>query len=176
MKLVMDTQVRLTEFKNSLKKNTFIESLDDDNYIEINETMLFVWDYLGILDNERVFDSFCLVDNIIILIDSETQIFEAYRDGKKIDHIIFSDIIKWIKIKHDNDKKRLLRKMRKFREDLLDHKLKYTYYRGIFSDKFSVFMKGKEILLPSWNSKDDINLLGLEENFSFFLKACKLIL
>ena len=42
MKLVMDTQIRLTEFKNSLKKNIFIESLGNDNYIELNETMLFV--------------------------------------------------------------------------------------------------------------------------------------
>jgi hypothetical protein len=150
MKLVMDTQVRLTEFKTPLKKKIFIESLKTkNNYIELNDKTLFIWDYLGVLDNERVFDSFCQIDNITILLDTETQIFEAYRDGVKIDHVIFNDIMKWIKIKHDNDKRRLLRKMKKFREDFLDHKLKYTYYRGIFSDRFSVFMKGKELLLPA---------------------------
>jgi hypothetical protein len=37
-------------------------------------------------------------------------------------------------------------------------------------------MKGKELLLPAWNKDDDITLLGMEENFSFFLKLCKLVL
>jgi hypothetical protein len=177
MKLVMDTQVRLTEFKTSMKKKAFIDSLKTkNNYIELNDTTIFIWDHLGMLDNEKVFDSFCQIDNITLLLDSETQVFEVYRDGMKFDHVIFKEVSKWIKIKHDGDKRRLLRKMKKFREDFLDLKLNYTYYRGILSDKFSIFMKGKELLLPSWSKKDDINLLGIEENFSFFLKVCKLVL
>lgn len=176
MKLVMDTQVRLTEFKSYLKKESFLESLEEDNYIELNDTMVFIWDYLGVLDNERVFNSFCIIDDIIILLDSETQLYEAYRNGVSFDHVIFKDIVHWIKIKYDGDKKRLLKKMNKFREDLLDHNLKAEYYRGIFSDKFSIFMRNRELLISSWNSSDDKKLLGLEENFSFFLKTCKLIL
>jgi len=42
MKLVMDTQVRLTEFKSYLKKESFLESLEEDNYIELNDTMVFI--------------------------------------------------------------------------------------------------------------------------------------
>jgi len=108
--------------------------------------------------------------------DSETQLYEAFRDGIRFDHAIFKDLIHWVKIKYDNDKKRLLSKMKKFREDLLDYNLKATYYRGIFSDKFSIFINDRELLIMSWNSKDDKKILGLEENFSFFLKICKLIL
>jgi len=66
--------------------------------------------------------------------------------------------------------------MKKFREDLLERSLKATYYRGIFSDKFSVYINGKELLVTSWDTKNDKKLLGIEETFSFFLKACKLIL
>jgi len=176
MKLVMDTQVRLTEFKSSLKKDIFLESLDSDNYIELNDTMIFIWDYLDELDNERVFNSFCIIDDITILLDSETQSYEAYRDGIRFDHAIFKDMAHWIKIKYDGDKKRLLKKMSKFREDLLNHNLKAIYYRGIFSDKFSIYINNKELLISAWNNNDDKNILGLEENFSFFLKTCKLIL
>ena len=176
MRLVMDTQIRLTEFKNSLGKNIFLDSLEEDNYIELNETTLFIWDYKGVLNNEKVFNSFCIIEDIIILLDSETQLYEAYRKGIKFDHIIFKDIAHWVKIKYEKDNKRLLKKMRKFREDLLDHNLSPDYYRGIFSDKFSIFMKDRELLISSWNPKDDKKLLGLEENFSFFLKACRLIL
>lgn len=176
MRLVTDTQIRLTEFKNPLKKKIFLESLEGDNFISLNDTMIFIWDYLEILDNEKVFNAFCIIDNITILLDSESQEYEAYRDGIRFDHPLFKDIAHWVKIKYDNDKRRLLRRMRKFREDLLYYNLKAEYYRGIYSDKFSVFIKNKELLVISWNLKNDKKLLGLEENFSFFLKACKLIL
>ena len=150
MRLVMDTQVRLTEFKNTLKRDMFLKSLKtDNNYIILNDTMIFIWDYLNVLNNERVFNSFCIIDNIILLADSETQIYEAYRDGKKFDHIIFKDMTRWIKIKYDKDNRRLLRKMKIFRESLLKHKLKALYYRGMYSDKFSVLIKNREVLLIS---------------------------
>jgi len=176
MRLVMNTQIRLTEFKNSLKKDTFLESLTDDNHIVINDKALFLWNYPNKLDNERVFNSFCIIDNIIMLMDSETQIYEVYKDGTRFEHEIFKDIIRWVKIKYEGDKKRLLYKMRKFREDLLSHDLSPAYYRGIFSNRFTVFINDKEILLPSWDDKNDKKILGVDENFSFFLKLCKLIL
>ena len=176
MRLVMDTQVRLTRFTTTLKKDTFVETLNSDNYVVINDNLIFIWNYPGILDNERVFNSFCIIDNIIILLDSESQMYEAYRDGIKYDHIMFKDIARWIKIKYDDDGRRLLRRMNKFRKELLGHDLKAIYYRGIFSDKFSVFLKERELLVTSWNDRDDTKLLGMEENFSFFLKTCKLIL
>jgi hypothetical protein len=37
-------------------------------------------------------------------------------------------------------------------------------------------MNSRELLITSWNDTDDKNRLGLEENFSFFLKTCKLVL
>jgi hypothetical protein len=66
--------------------------------------------------------------------------------------------------------------MRKFREDLLERNLKAEYYRGIFSDRFSILMNDKELLVVAWNPKDDKKILGYEENFSFFIKTCKIIL
>jgi hypothetical protein len=176
MRLVMDTQIRLTEFKNSLKKDAFVESLSNDNHIILNDKSVFLWDYPNKLDNEKVFNSFCIIDNITIFLDSETQLYEAYKDGVKFDHEMFKDIARWIKIKYDDDKKRLLSKMRKFREELLNHSLNPLYYRGIFSDRFTVFINDKEVLLPSWDNKNDKKMLGVDENFSFFLKVCKLIL
>lgn len=177
MKLVMDTQIRLTTFTTNLRKKIFLDTLENTTtYFELNDTTIFIWDYMGILDNEKVFNSFCIIDNIVILLDSEIQLYEAYRDGKRFDHPIFNDLVKWIKIKYGKDKKRLLRKMKLFREDLLEHNLESKYYRGIFSDRFSVTMRGQEILMASWNEKDDTKLLGFEENFSFFLKLCKLVL
>jgi hypothetical protein len=149
MRLVMDTQVRLTDFKSSLKRDMFIESLDNDNYIVLNDTMIFIWDYLGILKSEKVFNSFCVIDNITILLDSETQLYEAYRDGIKFDHIIFKDIVRWIKIKYNKNGRRLLSKMKKFREDMLGHNLSALYYRGIYSDKFSISMNSRELLITS---------------------------
>ena len=177
MRIVMNTQVRLTEFKTSLARDIFIESLKTDkNYIILNDNSIFIWDYLNVLENERVFNSFCIIDNITLLVDSETQTYEAYRDGRRFDHIIFKDMTRWIKIKYDKDNRRLLRKMKLFRENLLNHELESLYYRGIYSDRFSIMIKDREVLIISWNSADDNKLLGVEENFSFFLKICKLIL
>lgn len=177
MKIVVDSQVRLTSFPNKLTTEAFIKKMPKGSeYTEVNDTLIFVWNYPGRLDNEKIFNSYIIMNNIIILMDSETQDYISFRDGDPYDHAIFKDISRWVKIKYDRDKKRLLRTVSRFRKNFLAKKLKSEYYRGIYSDRFSINFEGTEYLSIVWSDDGDVNLLGLEENFSFFIRVCKLIL
>lgn len=177
MKIVIDTQVRVAFFEDKLQQSKLLKKIKNkDNYIVINDSVVAVLKYNNKLDNEKVFNSYLIIDDIIIFIDLETRNYIAFRDGKEHNHRIFEEITKWVRMNYKKEKTRLLESMKIFREKLLNHKLTHQYYLGIHSDMFSVNMRDGEHLIQTWNQRHNKNILGVDENFSFFLKVCKLVL
>ena len=175
MKVILDRQIRVTTMSNVLEKDKLVKDLKD-NYIDINDTTIALWKYNKKLKNEQVFNSYMVIDNIIMFIDLESRNYLAFRDGEAYDHKIFNEVTKWIRMKYKDEKTRLLNSMKSFRSKLLGNKLGYEYYIGVYSDMFSVILNGKEHLIHTWNPKHNKSIIKVDENFSFFLKVCKLII
>lgn len=179
MKIVIGNQFRLTNFHSKIHKEVFLSKLKNKkDHIDLNDTTVVIWNYKKELDNEKLFNAYISINNIYIFIDLETAEYLSFRDGNPYNHVMFTNIVSWIRMKYNKQFNRLLENMKMFRENLINKELDYTYYQGIFSDTFAVRTGGRELLVREWNSNDKRkkSLLEVDENFSFFLKVCKLVI